>query len=89
MALALHKSINNEDDEEGDLCPTVPTPNDAGSYPAASDPTSVVKCLQNNVIDDCHLFFTMRREVILSWVMQLWQRELKKSLWSTNFPLST
>ena len=89
MALALHKSINNEDDEEGHLCPIVPTPNDAGSYPAVSDPTSVVKCLQNNVIDDCHLFFTMRREIILSWVMQLWQRELKKSLWSTNFPLST
>ena len=78
MALALHKSINNEDDEEGDLCPMVPTPNDAGSYPAVSDPTSVVKCLQNNVIDDCHLFLTMRREIILSWVVQLWQRELKK-----------
>ena len=44
----------------------------------STDPTSVVKYLQNNVIDDCHLFFTMRREIILSWVMQLWQRELKK-----------
>ena len=36
MALALHKSINNEGDEEGDLCPMVPTPNDVGSYPAVS-----------------------------------------------------
>ena len=78
VALALHKSINNEDDEEGDLCAMVPTPNDAGSYPAVSDPASVVKFLQNNVIDDCHLFLTMRREIILSWVVQLWQRELKK-----------
>ena len=78
MVLALHKSINNEGDKEGDLCPMVPTPNDVGSYPAVSDPTSVVKCLQNNVIDDCHLFLTMRREIILSWVVQLWQRELKK-----------
>ena len=56
----------------------VPTPNDAGSYPAVSDPASVVKFLQNNVIDDFHLFLTMRREIILSWVVQLWQRELKK-----------
>ena len=64
MALALHKGINNEDDEEEDLCAMAPTPHDAWS-----DPASVVKFLQNNVIDDCHLFLTMRRGISLNRVV--------------------
>ena len=44
MALALHKSVNSEDDDEEDLCAMVPTPHDAGS-----DPASVVKVLQKKV----------------------------------------
>ena len=40
MAMALHKSVNSEDDDEEDLCAMVPTPQDAGS-----DPASVVKVL--------------------------------------------
>ena len=78
IALALHKSINNEDDGEEDLCATVPTPHDAGSEPAVSDLASVVQFLQNNLIDDCHLFLAMRRGTSLNWVVQVWQRERKK-----------
>lgn len=60
MSLALHKSVNSEDDDEGDLCAMVPTPHDAWSDPAVPDPASVVKVLQKKVIEDYHLFLTMR-----------------------------
>ena len=74
MSLALHKSVNSEDDDEGDLCAMVPTPHDAWSDPAVSDPASVVKVLQKKVIEDYHLFLTIR----LNRVVQLWQRGRRK-----------
>ena len=50
MALALHNSINNDDDDGEALCAVVPAPCDA-----VTDPASVEKVLQK-VIEDCHLF---------------------------------
>lgn len=69
MSLALHKSVNSEDDDEEDLCAMVPTPHDAWS-----DPASVVKVLQKKVIEDYNLFLTIR----LNRVVQLRQRGRKK-----------
>ena len=73
MALALHNSINNYDDDDEALCVVVPAPRDA-----VTDPASVVKVLQKKVIEDCHLFLTTRRIISLNRVVQLWQRERKK-----------
>ena len=72
MALALHNSINNDDDNGEALCAVVPAACDA-----VTDPASVVKVLQKKVIEDCHLFLTTRRGISLNRVVQLWQRERK------------
>ena len=73
MALALHNSINNDNgDDHEDICDVVPAP-----CAAVTDPASVVKVLQEKVVEDCHLFLTTRRGISLNRVIHLWQRERK------------
>lgn len=74
MALALHDSINNEDDDE-EGCAIVPTKHDA-----VSDLASFVKVLQKRVIKDCHLYLTMGRGISVNHLLQIIDCSMKTTI---------
>lgn len=78
LALSLHESLNKStEDDENDF------DNDdkeSTNVVKPCDPAQVVQALQDRVIQTEQMFLTTRRNIPISRIVQLWQRERKRKL---------
>lgn len=76
LALSLHESLNKStEDDENDF------DNDdkeSTNVVKPCDPAQVVQALQDRVIQTEQMFLTTRRNIPISRIVQLWQRERKR-----------